>query len=480
MRIFNPMGIVLKNSDKLRALTLAGVSIIDDSTLAEANSRLLGMGQTKVKVRITNDFTASGLNAAAYSPSFSYPSFAEALTRIHRDDYLAKGDFSRFFHSFPLAAESIDFMCFEMEGATWQYIRCPFGFTACPYYASTWSAEFFRWLRAAGLNPAFLMDDWLERGTTLVEAKSRMLGAAGIQGIIEPTGLVMAPEKFEFGQQLVFLGLLIDTVSMTVSIEADQATGFLQQLDTYIESLTADGFLDLSVSRHLAGKLGWYCEVLQSGRMHINYIWELVERTERHGRAGVTEEVVRGVLSDLDWWRSILAEWSSTGKSGRETRIFTAEELRRDPDRVQIVQSDASGTDGFGYVFSGYNQVDYRFKSVQWDELPSHSHDAELRALEHYLVHHRADSSLVVWVSDSESAVWSLNKGNCHDLIARPILAHILELCDLSHVQIVGIWIPRELNVLPDHLSHLSFLLRRQSVEGYAHDLTTEEHHGSC
>jgi 8-oxo-dGTP pyrophosphatase MutT (NUDIX family) len=45
-------------------------------------------------------------------------------------------------------------------------------------------------------------------------------------------------------------------------------------------------------------------------------------------------------------------------------------------------------------------------------------------------------------------------------------MEEILELCDVLRVQIVALWVPREENELADYLSHLSFILNRDSVGG--------------
>jgi hypothetical protein len=76
-------------------------------------------------------------------------------------------------------------------------------------------------------------------------------------------------------------------------------------------------------------------------------------------------------------------------------RIFSGAELLSNQDKVEPYQSDASGTDGFGYV-----------------------------------------------------------------------LKDIYERCDTLNTQLLAWWVPRELNNLADHLSHLAALLNEDTVEG--------------
>ena len=213
----NALGAIVKNSDIFRAKALTNIDIVDEESLLRASRELVARGFLKIKVRITIDCSGSGLNEAAYSPSFSMPGFAEALRRIYRDCFMSKGDVSRYFHSFPISKEFQDLLVVEYEeGIFFKYVMVPMGFTACPYYASTWTAEFRQWMLRAGLDPAMLMDDWFEVGDSLERAQARM---RHIAAILKLAGFDMAEDKFGAGQMMVFLGILIDSVSMTCRIE---------------------------------------------------------------------------------------------------------------------------------------------------------------------------------------------------------------------------------------------------------------------
>ena len=462
--VVNPLGVTLKSSDIIRARTLVGIEVVDQESLLAASRALISAGYAKIKVRMTTDCSGSGLNRAAYSPSFSYPSFSHALRKVRRGCFLAKGDISRYFHSFPLAREFSELLVIEYQDEYLQYCRAPFGFTTCPYFASAWTAEMAGWMRQEGLDPAFMMDDFLETASTLEEAKARM---ARLAAILKRAGFEMAEEKFDYNQLMVFLGLQIDTVSMTIRIDPMQAKGFNVQLKLYIAQLERGERISESIAVHVAGKLGWFCEVVQSGRMHVNGWWDYLSVVhQRWNRA-----VIATVISDTKWWTDLLDCWEINASSEYENIIFNGEEILANPSMVKFVQSDASGPDGLGYVYSNLYETNYSYVSVQWtpDYRPLHiydSHDAELRALCHYIEHVQPRRSLVMWISDSQSAVWSINKGNCHDPVARPILARILETLDRANSQIFATWVPRERNQVADHLTHLSTNIDREECQG--------------
>jgi hypothetical protein len=152
-------------------------------------------------------------------------------------------------------------------------------------------------------------------------------------------------------------------------------------------------------------------------------------------------------------------------------KILSADALKNDPKAMCIVQSDASGTDGYGYYFSYLRDDRREYVSKRWVPPLSPtttSHTFELKALSDFLQNRCvARNAVLVWLTDNEGATWSINKGSCHELDALPILSNILELCDQYQLQILALWVPRESNLLADYLSHLATLLNRDEVSGH-------------
>lgn len=472
----NPLGSVVKGADKVRARVIAGVEVVDQDTLTEASDFLVDKGLPRIKARVITDVTATGINGAAYSPPFSYPSLADGLMLVYRNCYCAKADIGRFFHSFPFALRCRYLFMIYFMGLLWWYARCFFGFTACPYYCSTFSAEIKAWLEFLGVATAHMMDDFLLVGLTLEEAQTKM---KVLIEVLESVGFYMAVDKLEFGQQLVFLGVLIDTVRMCLRFDSTQAEGMKLQMEVYLEQLRSGRDLDHSTIRHVCGKLNWFSEVVQSGRCHTK-AWWLYEKFHSELHHGTRLQL----LSDTVWWIAVLDKWAEGKSSECEYRIWSASELLENPHELVIMQSDASGVDGIGY-FSGFysdSELDYKYVAKKW---PSHyvledmdSHLEELLALEDYLLETQLQDVLLVWISDSESAVWSINKGRCHDVAAMVVVSNVLCLCDVAHIQIVALWVPREENVVADYLSHFAHISDRDERRGFLRDLGIFEHSG--
>ena len=203
--------------------------------------------------------------------------------------------------------------------------------------------------------------------------------------------------------------------------------------------------------------------MLQSGRLHVRSWWLYSIH-----RGHITSAVRSKLILDTQWWIDILEEWSREGSTGKEYPIFSASELLADPNKIYVVQSDAAGEDGLGYYHGVLSEDEPCFYSQGWDLRYSFqsSHNGELQALKCFLEREDIMNRVLIWVSDSLSAVWSVNKGRCHADISMIALEDILEICDERHLQILAVWTPRESNELADYLSHLSHRMFRSNVGG--------------
>lgn len=462
VRFLTPMNAIIKNSDKNRSRTVAGIHIIDQPTLRAASAYFVDRGLPKVKIRLTIDHTATGLNQQSYSPAFSYPSIADALRHVTPDCYMCVGDIQRYFHSYPTALDDRDYYCIEYGGSCWCYSKCCFGHTACPYYTSTFGAEYHHWFNSMGIPNSMIVDDWFTAAQQLKQVLAQM---SQMSSVFESIGFTMQSEKYKYGQQVLFLGILIDSTTMTVRIDAVVAKSFRLELEIYLVVLIGGKHLDYHLIRPICGKLNWFAEILQSGRLHIHSFWNYL----KHYKASypVSMNILR---SDFQWWISLLLSWENGDSTGLVFRIISSETLLSNPTSIYLVQSDASGTDGFGYFHSFLNSDDIQYVSKSWEEPlddPNNSMLFELHALLDYLITCTIRGVILIWINDNESSTWAINKGNCKDPASRIVLTRILHYCDLYHLQVLALWVPREQNTFADYLSHLSTYLDRSTVSGH-------------
>jgi hypothetical protein len=255
---------------------------------------------------------------------------------------------------------------------------------------------------------------------------------------------------------------------MTLSFDSTQARGMRDQLSRSLSVLKSGRDLDLGTIRHTAGRLGWYAEVLQSGRCRTKSWWDYTRFWKQLRPANRAR-----LIKDTEWWLEKLVVWADKDLLGIEYPILTADETLKAPHSIYVVQSDASGDDGFGFAEGFLEDENPSFVSRQWGDGYTFvtSHNGELQAFLFWIRSTVIQSKLVVWVSDCLSAVWSVNKGGCHEDAGFATLSLILEEADRKGIFVLALWCPRELNQFPDYLSHLAAHLHRFEARGHVDDL---------
>ena len=164
-------------------------------------------------------------------------------------------------------------------------------------------------------------------------------------------------------------------------------------------------------------------------------------------------------IARLVWrWVAKLRAWEGAADADCLYPMLSAHELLGPEGKLHVIQSDASGDDGLGYFYGHYLDVDPHYTACRWGRgyLFEHSHDGELSAPLHYLQATNLSNCVLLWVTDCQAAVWSVNKGRCRDSRGLEILRALLQLCDDRRIVLVALWIPRERNLRADFLSHLA------------------------
>lgn len=464
----HPIGAQVKNSDRVRAKVLVNIEIVDQNTMDSATAALVSRGSSKVKCRLTLDPTATGVNDASPDAPFRYPSFHDMLDLVSPNCFMALTDIGRYFHTFPLALESRPYFQIEYKRQTYHYARCPFGYKLCPYYCSAWSAEFKQWFRAEGIDTAHMVDDWLTTGHSHQQALAKL---RTMEALLVDTGFYLS-DKTKLSQAETLLGILVDTRTMTLRFDATQSQGMRIILENQLPRIMSTTDVpDASLVRHICGKLNWFSEILQSGKLHLAQWWKFC----RLGMA-LRPSARELLVEDTRWWIDILKRWEEGNSGHISYPIVNPHQLLAHTNAVYVIQSDASGTDGFGFhgCYLEESPDSFDVHSYAWTSerpAPRSSHAAELIALQEaisWLPCKPLQPRLVVWITDSMSATYSVNKGCSRKDESFPILSKVFQSCDDQRYLLVAVWVPREENMLADFLSHFSYVLRRESIGGVA------------
>ena len=165
----------------------------------------------------------------------------------------------------------------------------------------------------------------------------------------------------------------------------------------------------------------------------------------------------------------MLSAWESSENDPQQFPLLSADSFHSDLSRLSVV---VSGPDGFGYYYGPFGSDTPQFGAFPWDSQYRfvNSHCGELTALWHFVERMSASRCLLLWVSNSQSVVYGVNKGTCRPEEGLAILSLILTRCDALSTVLLAFWVPRELNRVSDYLSHLSVLVRSDVTGSFTAD----------
>ena len=89
-----------------------------------------------------------------------------------------------------------------------------------------------------------------------------------ITDLLEPRGILFNPSKFTVGQRVVYLGILFDTITMSLSFSI-----LLDIPRAHHATISRGSNLPRAEIRSIAGELSWFAQVLQKGRLHTRSWW---------------------------------------------------------------------------------------------------------------------------------------------------------------------------------------------------------------
>ena len=115
-----------------------------------------------------------------------------------------------------------------------------------------------------------MVDDWIIMGDTKEYVTKQM---KILSDTLIACGFRMADEKYEYSQQMVYVGILIDTTKMVIRFDAVQSKGFGNQLTEYLNKFKNGLHLERGTVHHVCGKLEWYSEVVLCGRLKSQSWW---------------------------------------------------------------------------------------------------------------------------------------------------------------------------------------------------------------
>ena len=449
----SPMLSVLKNSDLYRASTV-GINIVDEKSLLAANAIL----DPPVKLRVCLDAGANGQNAAQPDFPFSYANLSDAIALMTTDCYMAKLDISNMYLTLGLAKETRKHFGFVNHGMRKRYKRMPFGAKSGAAVLSAFMAEILAIAEFEGVKSVVnYMDDFFVTGLTYAECLANL---NIVLAILIRHGWSIADEKTTLPSKVMtFIGIQLDSRTMTLSIEPEKAAAVLFKFRMAREALTT-GVLSRSVVYSLAGNCMWFSNVITVGRIYTRPLFEMLKNWN-YGNGLLLEKFDKA----FSWWEATLLTWSRGSLMKANVRVIPSQLV----SEAVFLQQDA-GDEGLGYFVALKEE---NFQHVRWfartlkDDCVTSSTYKELSTIVWALKNHKEwKNRLVVAVFDSSAAAFGVNNGSSKSPACMDLIEEVYLTCDEQNITIVALWIPRSDNSFADMLTHFCLHNRSSYAEG--------------
>ena len=272
--------------------------------------------------------------------SLHYSSVDDAVKLLHpygKGAIMAKVDLKAAFRMVPVRATDWDLLGMFWKGSYYVDTCLPFGLRSAPCLFNHF-AKALHWILVTNhqVEAIHYLDDFLIAG-----AAGRDQCAASVRvtlSICEHLGVPVAFDKLEEpSTQITFLGILLDSEALTLSLPQEKLAEILLLVQSWLSRRRASKRELLS----FIGKLSFVAKVVPAGRLFLCRLIDLsttVAKLHHHIR------VTADTRADIAWWARFLHLWNGVS--------MFLDPSWTDADTLNLF-TDASGTLGFGAYFDG-------------------------------------------------------------------------------------------------------------------------------
>ena len=405
-------------------------------------SALGAIEKTNGKVRLIHDCSrpeGASLNAFAWHDHFKYMSLQDAIDVMPQGAFLAKLDLSQAYRSVRIHPSN-----FSATGLKWTFAgddaptylvdrRLPFGARRSPEIFHELGQSVRRIMASKGYTDIIVyLDDFL------IVAHSKEECQKTLQVLMETV------RRLGFGinynkvagpnQRLTFLGIMLDTVSMTMELPEEKC----QEIKDLLHQVYQRRKIKRRELQSLVGKLSWASQCVQGGRTFIRRLIDPIAQLKSPWhRTRVTQDM----KEDIEWWMRFLD-------------VFNGLTAMIDNRPVLPVWTDACLV-AAGAVF-GQEYVYTPFST--WPGASGlHINHKETLAIETAAARwaHRWANHRVFLYCDNQAAVGIVNKGSCRDTFLMQSVRRIFWLSAKFNFRLKVIYYPGVVNVVADAVSRL-------------------------
>src|SRR5438552_4847225 len=207
-----------------------------------------------------------------------------------------------------------------------------------------------------------------------------------------------------------------------------------------IMTLTSNKSVTFKQIDELLGFLSHCCQVIPLGRPFLRTAFSLHRVTQRRHKATRTR-IPNKVKRDLNWWTTLLENWSSFSIAPHERRTYE-------------IWTDASGNKGIG----GWNKSELFSTRIPARHRKKHINFKEMFAVLHAFIlwHEQWHHGKVTLFCDNTNVVQGINKRSIRGPAIRP-LQTILLIAAAFDIELTAVWISTHENAIADAASRHDF-----------------------
>ena len=240
-----------------------------------------------------------GLNEAVVYHKFKMSTLQSAINLMFKGCFMATLDWKDAYYCVPIHKVHRKLLRFQFDDVLYEFQALPNGLASGPRLFTKLTKPFFSHLRKKGLLNSPYIDDCLLVGDSWEDCKNNIIETMELS---EDTGFIVHPEKslLEPSQIIEYLGFILNSINMTVSVNARQAdkiknaciTLASQETCTILQLAKVVGLLVASIPGVKLGKLFY---------RRLDNI-KTKELKNKAGNFKAKMNVSADMIEDLNWW----------------------------------------------------------------------------------------------------------------------------------------------------------------------------------
>ena len=240
-----------------------------------------------------------GLNQAVVYHKFKMSTLQSAINLMSRGCYMATLDWKDAYYCVPIHHLHKKLLRFQFDGKLYEFQALPNGLASGPRLFTKLTKPFFSHLRKKGLLNSPYIDDVLLLGESWEDCRDNVFATVTLSNEM---GFLAHPDKshLEPTQIIEYLGFILNSIDMTVAVNARQANKIWEACNALI-ALESCTILQLA---KVVGLLVASLPGVQLGRLYYRKLDNIKTRELKYnaGNFKAKMQVTPEMVADLKWW----------------------------------------------------------------------------------------------------------------------------------------------------------------------------------